>query len=39
LHLNAAAVQVPIGAEENLQGVVDIIKMKAYYNEGEKGYF
>ncbi|KAJ3269057.1 Elongation factor G-2, mitochondrial [Terramyces sp. JEL0728] len=37
LFLNAAAVQVPIGAENELQGVVDIIRMKAYYNEGEKG--
>ncbi|KAJ3324915.1 Elongation factor G, mitochondrial [Boothiomyces sp. JEL0866] len=37
LFLNAAAVQVPIGAEDKLQGVVDIIRMKAYYNEGEKG--
>ena len=37
LHLNAAAVQVPIGSEGDLKGVVDIIRMKAYYNEGEKG--
>jgi elongation factor G len=31
-------VQVPIGAEEDLRGVVDIVRMKAIYNEGVKGY-
>eukprot|EP00943_MAST-04B_sp_MAST-4B-sp1_P009837 g9837.t1 len=34
---NAAAVQVPIGLEENLEGVVDLIRMKAYYHEGDDG--
>lgn len=38
LHLNVAAVQVPIGAETELEGVVDLVQMKAYYHEGEKGY-
>lgn len=33
----AAAIQVPIGAEENLQGVVNIIDRVALYNEGEQG--
>lgn len=33
----AAAIQVPIGAEENLQGVVNIIDRVAIYNEGEQG--
>ncbi len=33
----ALRVQIPIGEEENLKGVVDLIKMKAYLFEGEKG--
>ena len=37
LRIHAAAVQVPIGSEDTFQGVVDIIRMKAIYNEGEKG--
>lgn len=37
LRIPAAAIQVPIGAEDNFQGVVDLIRMKAIYNEGEKG--
>ena len=37
LKINAAAVQVPIGSEDTFQGVVDIIRMKAIYNEGKKG--
>jgi elongation factor G len=37
LGLNCAAVQVNIGIENGLQGVVDLIKMKAIYFEGEKG--
>ena len=35
--MNAAPVQVNIGIENGLQGVVDLIKMKALYFEGEKG--
>lgn len=34
---NAVAVQIPMGLEEKLSGVVDLIKMKALYFEGEKG--
>jgi elongation factor G len=34
---NAVMFQVPIGAESNLKGVVDLIKMKAYYFEGDNG--
>lgn len=34
---NAVAVSIPMGVEENLAGVVDLIKMKAIYFEGEKG--
>eukprot|EP01017_Pseudomicrothorax_dubius_P028933 TRINITY_DN3480_c0_g1_i4.p1 TRINITY_DN3480_c0_g1~~TRINITY_DN3480_c0_g1_i4.p1 ORF type:complete len:735 (+),score=230.75 TRINITY_DN3480_c0_g1_i4:44-2248(+) len=37
LSLNCAAVQIPIGLEGNLKGIVDLITMKAYYNEGPKG--
>ena len=34
---NAAAVQIPIGLEEHLEGVVDLVRMKAYYHEGDDG--
>ena len=34
---NAVAVQIPIGTEDKLTGVIDLIKMKALYFEGEKG--
>jgi elongation factor G len=34
---NAVAVQIPIGQEENLAGVIDLIKMKALYFEGDFG--
>ncbi|KAF2271178.1 elongation factor G, mitochondrial [Lojkania enalia] len=37
LRIPAAALQVPIGREDNFQGVVDLIRMKAIYNEGSKG--
>ena len=37
LSLNCAAVQVNIGVENGLQGVVDLVKWKALYFEGEKG--
>ncbi|KAL1965912.1 hypothetical protein VTN77DRAFT_5045 [Rasamsonia byssochlamydoides] len=37
LKIPAAAVQVPIGAEDEFEGVVDIIRMKAIYNEGARG--
>ena len=37
LKIHAAAVQVPIGAEDTFQGVVDLIRMKAVYNQGLKG--
>ncbi|KAF9808124.1 hypothetical protein IEO21_07978 [Rhodonia placenta] len=37
LHIPAAAVQVPIGVEDELKGVVDLVRWKAVYNEGEKG--
>ncbi len=35
---NAVPVVLPIGAEDNFQGVVDLIRMKAiYWNEADKG--
>lgn len=37
LKLHAAAVQVPIGAEDNFHGVVDLVTMEAIYAEGERG--
>ncbi|KAH0536955.1 Elongation factor G, mitochondrial [Glutinoglossum americanum] len=37
LRIPAAALQVPIGTEDNFKGVVDLIRMKAIYNEGSKG--
>ncbi|KAL9043368.1 MAG: hypothetical protein Q9214_003441, partial [Letrouitia sp. 1 TL-2023] len=37
LKIHAAAMQVPIGLEDSLKGVVDIVRMKAIYNEGQKG--
>ncbi|KAK7961853.1 Elongation factor G- mitochondrial [Apiospora aurea] len=37
LKIPAAAIQVPIGAEDQFKGVVDLIDMKAIYSEGPKG--
>lgn len=37
LKIAAAAIQVPIGAEDEFKGVVDLIRMKAIYNEGPRG--
>ncbi|EIN04528.1 elongation factor G mitochondrial [Punctularia strigosozonata HHB-11173 SS5] len=37
LRIPAAAVQVPIGMEDELRGVVDLVRWKAIYFEGEKG--
>ena len=35
---NAIAIQIPIGAEEDFKGVVDLVKMKAiYWNEEDMG--
>ena len=38
LKLNVAPVQIPIGIESTLKGVVDLVEMKAYYHQGPKGY-
>ena len=37
LNKNAVAIQLPIGAEENFEGVINLINKKAYYFEGEHG--
>ena len=37
LGLNAVMYQVPIGAESELKGVVDLIKMKGFIFEGDNG--
>ena len=38
LGANAVPVQLPIGAEENFEGVVDLVRMKAiYWDEGNMG--
>ncbi len=37
LGLNAYMMEIPIGLEDKLQGVVDLIAMKAYYFEGHDG--
>jgi elongation factor G len=34
---NAVMVQIPIGAENNLNGLIDLVTMKAYDFPGEKG--
>ncbi len=34
---NAVAMNLPIGEEEHLSAVIDLLKMKAIYFEGEKG--
>ena len=34
---NAIPMQIPIGAEKDLKGVVDLLEMKALYSEGEWG--
>lgn len=37
LRIPAAAIQIPIGVEDDFRGVVDLIQMKALYSEGHKG--
>ena len=37
LHLNAVMVELPIGLEDKLEGVVDLIRMKAIYFDGPNG--
>ena len=37
LRLNAFLVQLPIGLEDRLRGVVDLVQMKGFINEGDHG--
>lgn len=37
LKVPAAAIQIPIGAEDEFEGVVDLIEMKSIYFDGAKG--
>ncbi len=37
LHANAIPVQIPVGAEDNFQGIVDLIKMKAFIHKDDLG--
>lgn len=37
LNKNAVRMQIPMGLEENFEGVIDLLKMKAYYFEGNMG--
>jgi elongation factor G len=37
LGLNAVLIQIPIGLEDKLEGVVDLVSMKAVYFDGERG--
>jgi len=34
---NAVMMQIPIGAEANLEGIIDLLQMKAFYFDGDKG--
>ncbi len=34
---NAVLMQLPIGLEDRLEGVIDLVKMRAFYFEGEMG--
>ncbi len=34
---NAVALQIPIGLESDFEGVIDLVRMKAVYFDGEKG--
>lgn len=37
LGVHGVAIQLPIGAEDTFEGIIDLIKMKAVYFEGDKG--
>lgn len=37
LHTNAVAIQLPIGAEDNFEGIIDLVKMEAIVYEDDLG--
>jgi len=37
LALNAVLIQIPIGLEDKLEGIIDLISMKAIYFDGDQG--
>ena len=37
LHANAVPIQLPIGAEENFKGIVDLLKMRAFIHKDDLG--
>jgi elongation factor G len=37
LHHNAHMIQMPMGAEAEYQGAIDLVEMKAYFHEGANG--
>ncbi|MDD8049495.1 MAG: elongation factor G [Thomasclavelia sp.] len=37
LGVKGVAIQLPIGAEDNFEGIIDLVKMKAVYFEGTEG--
>ncbi|MCL2600313.1 MAG: elongation factor G [Treponema sp.] len=37
LGLNAVMIQIPVGLEDKLQGMVDLVSMKAMYFDGDQG--
>ena len=37
LNHNAVAMQIPIGIEDKIKGIIDLSTMKAYFFDGEKG--
>jgi len=37
LNLNAVAIQVPMGLEGDMQGLIDLVRMKAIYFDGDNG--
>ena len=39
LNANPIAIQLPIGAEDNFTGIIDLIKMKAVIQNGENGEY